>query len=99
MEIKPRPYHTLTQASFIIRFQIGMSPNRQIQVLSIFTTVKRDKVEVDEKDITVKVTDGYIEKRDGGHVITGFQTKCGLSFLPSRRFVSCITDEKGKPIH
>jgi hypothetical protein len=98
MKIKPRPYHTLTRASFIIRFQIGMSPNRQIQVLSIFTTTKREGVKVKEKKMTVTVTDGYIERRIGSETITGFKTKCGMSFMPSATFTKSVTDEKGRPI-
>lgn len=98
MEITPRPYHTLEQASFTVTFNEGMSKNNQTQVLSIFTTIKRDGVEVDEEKMMVTVTDGYIEKRDGSQVITGFKTKCGMSFMPSATFTKSVTDEKGIPI-
>lgn len=98
MEITPRPYHTLKQASFTVTFHEGMSSNNKTQVLCIFTTIKRKGVKVDEKKMTVAVTDGHIERRIGSETITGFKTKCGMSFMPSVTFTKSVTDEKGKQI-
>lgn len=98
MEITPRPYHTLEQTSFTVTFNEGMSKNNQTQVLSIFTTTKREGVEVDEEKMMVTVTDGYIERRIGNETITGFKTKCGMSFMPSVTFTKSVTDKKGRLI-
>lgn len=98
MEITARPYHTLEQASFIITFNEGMSQNNKTQVLCIFTSKERQGVEIDEEKMTVTVTDGHIERRIGGEAITGFQTKCGMSFMPSTTFTKYVTDEKGNVI-
>ncbi len=98
MKITPRPYHTLEQTSFTVTFNEGMSQNNKTQVLSIFTTTKREGVKVNEKKMTVTVTDGYIERRIGSETITGFKTKCGMSFMPSTTFTKSVTDEKGRPI-